>query len=71
MSINYVTLPNTIRTDIANGIQFYPSESAFSPTSSAPATSAEYELIFPSTLGGNLISDSEANPFIIIPIFFK
>ena len=64
---NYSTF-NTIISDTLNGLQFYPSESQYIPTSSAAATSAEYELYFPSTLGGNLISNTEANPYIIIPI---
>ena len=66
---DYVQVPNTIVGDRLNGLQFYPSESIYNSTSSAAATSAEYELIFPPTLGGNLISDSETNPHIIIPIY--
>ncbi|MDB4572104.1 hypothetical protein N9Z72_02370 [Akkermansiaceae bacterium] len=64
---NYSTF-NTIISDTLSGLQFYPSESQYIPTSSAAATSAEYELYFPSTLGGTLISNTEANPYIIIPI---
>ena len=66
---NYVPFPNFIRANTIEGLQFIPSESQYAPTSSAAATSAEYELIFPVSLGSNLISDSEANPHIIVPIF--
>ena len=55
-------------TDNVNGIQIYPSESILSPTSSNPAVSAEFEILVPSTLPGNIISNTQLNPYIRIPI---
>lgn len=57
-----------ITTDVINGIQLYPSGTAYLPTSSNAATAAEFEIIIPPTLNGNLISNTEPNPYIIIPV---
>jgi hypothetical protein len=49
-------------------VQFYPSGSNYQPTSSAPATAAQFDIHIPSTVGGDWISNSELNPYIIIPL---
>lgn len=49
-------------------VQFYPSGSNYQPTSSAPATAAQFDIHIPSTVGGDWISNSELNPYIVIPL---
>ena len=57
-----------IVSDSTHGLLFYPSGSNYNVTSSAPATAAEVEIKIPPTLNGNLISNTELNPYIRIPI---
>ena len=57
-----------IISNTTNGLQFFPSESILSPTSSAPSTATEFEVLVPSTLPGNIISNTQLNPYIRIPI---
>ena len=49
-------------------LQFYPSSSNFQPTSSAPATAAQFDIHIPSTVGGDWISNSVLNPYIVLPL---
>jgi ethanolamine utilization microcompartment shell protein EutS len=49
-------------------IQWYPSGSNYQPTSSAPATSAQFDIQVNSLVSGDWISNSVLNPYIIIPI---
>ena len=58
----------SIASTTTDGLLFFPSGSAFNVTSSAPATATEVEIIVPPNLGGTLISDTVANPFIRIPV---
>ena len=57
-----------IISNTTNGLQFFPSESILTPTSSAPSTATEFEVLVPSTLPGNIISNTQLNPYIRIPI---
>ena len=57
-----------IISNATNGLQIYPSGSILSPTSSAPATATEFELLVPSSLPTNIINTSSLNPYIRIPI---
>jgi hypothetical protein len=57
-----------IISDPINGLSLFPSGSNYIVTSSAPAVAAEVQIKFPPTLNGNLISNTELNPFIRIPI---
>ena len=45
--------------------QWYPSGSNYQPTSSAPATAAQFDIQVSSLVSGDLISNSELNPYII------
>jgi len=47
----------SIGTTTTDGLQFFPSESAFNATSSAPSIATEIEIIIPSNLGGTLINN--------------
>lgn len=57
-----------IISDPLNGLSLFPSGSNYIVTSSAPAVAAEVQIKFPPTLNGDLISNTELNPFIRIPI---
>ena len=59
----------TINIDSVNGVQIFPSGSTYNPTSSAPSTAANFEITVSETVGSNLISSEELNPFLRIPIF--
>jgi len=57
-----------IVSDPVNGLSLFPTGSNYNVTSSAPAVAAEVQIKFPPTLNGDLISNTELNPFIRIPI---
>ena len=59
---------NTVKINSTDGILIFPSGSQFNPTSSNPATAATIEIRVAPNLGNSVISDSENNPFIRIPL---
>ena len=58
---------NTIE-GVGGDLQFFPSGTLYQPTSSAPATAAQFDIHIPPTVGGDWISNSELNPYIILPL---
>ena len=63
-----LNLKNTVKINSTDGILIFPSESQFNPTSSNPSTAATIEIRVTPNLGNSIISDSENNPFIRIPL---
>ena len=63
MPINYSNT-NSVTITPGGSIALIPSNSAFSPTSSAPNKQAELEINISSSFPANIISDTKQNPFI-------
>ena len=61
-------LTSNIIGGIKGDLEFYPSGTLYQPTSSAPATAAQFDIHIPPTVGGDWISNSELNPYIILPL---
>ena len=59
---------NQIGTTYDGKFQVFPSKSLYTPTSSAPATAAQFDIIIPPEMKGDMISNTESNPYIKLPI---